>query len=125
MKATKKDLFNRLAALEAVQNDAELSAFVASELELLDKRAAKSAERRAVKKAEKAEAREDILAVIADAGEDGITSKALAEALEVSVQAVAGRVKALVDAGKVTKEKVKVKNDNDKTTTATVYKVAA
>ena len=106
---TKRELYNAILAGEITD---EVLAGIQAELDKLDHtnevRAAKAAEKRVEKEAEKAPIREAVLAVITD--EPKTASDLIAEAgVEIKPQAIPALLKGLVEAGTVAKVDVKVK----------------
>lgn len=102
---TKREMFARIATVCA--NDAEIVAFVAHEVELLDKK--NKAPKKATKtQVENEHLKDEILAVLAENAQP-MTATAIAEKLNVSVNKASALLTQLKEDNSVTREVVKRK----------------
>jgi hypothetical protein len=119
-KVTKKQYFEQIKEIaETAGAGEDVIAFIDHEIELLEGKAAKAAERAAEKKAAGDELRAKVLAVITDEPQsvDEITAQIDVE--DVTNAKVVNRLSQLVNLGSVQKEVVKVDSRR-----VTVYKLA-
>lgn len=104
-KPTKRDMFE--AIMELAEDNADIVAFAAHEIELLDKRAA--APRKPSKNAEANEVIKSNVVKALDSMENGATATELANAEDVSVQRMSQLLRQLIAEGFVTKVEAKGK----------------
>lgn len=115
-KVTKRDKFVEIAGiLEAVEGTEDLVAFIDKEVELIDKRASRPRKPTADQLANEA-LKDEIVEVLGEAGEAGVTATDVAKVFDVSTQKVSQLLRQLVLTGRV--ERVEGKGK-----TKTVFKV--
>lgn len=124
VKVTKKDWYAQIrAVVEASDNEQKegILGFIDHEVELLEAKAAKAAERAASKKADGDELRNAVQAVLTDELQtiDAITAQIEGE--DITKAKVTARLTQLVKAGVVTKDMVKTEDSRK----VTAYKLAS
>ena len=105
-KMTKREAIELIKAL--VANDADLVAYCDNEIALLDKKAAKSAEKNAEKSAAYADMRTAIKGVLA--GTEGMTATDIAKAIDTTCQKATYAMRDCVYDGSITVDTVKGKS---------------
>ena len=129
VKVTKRDYFLKLAQLDAVANDDELTAFIAHEIELLDVRAQKAKSYAKKNKADSDELTNSIVGVLTDEAQtipEILTAlAALDEKTDATAQKVTYRLTKLVEANIVTKSERSIKEDGKPARKVCAYTIAA
>lgn len=108
-KLTKRDLFNRLLTLEEVTSDSELVNFINHELELLDKKANRTAGGQTANQKANEEIKTQVLEALRAIGKTTISGlqKDNAEMAQYSNQKLSALLKQMVEAGLVERSKDK------------------
>ena len=108
VKKTKKDYLNELASIPEISENEELATFIANEIELLDKRAAKAKERAEKNKTEGDELKAAVVGALNSETFTVIADIVAAIEIEdVTPAKVTARLTSLVKDGVVVKEEVK------------------
>lgn len=120
-KITEREIYNSI--INGTADQTVLVEFANKKLAQLDKRNASAAKRAAVKRAEGNEIAETIFGVLTS---EPMTRGQVAEAMggELSVAKVGARLNQLVNAGRISKETIKVANAEGKMTNKVAYFVA-
>lgn len=128
-KVTKRDYFLKLAQVDGVANNDELTAFIAHEIELLDIRAQKA---KSYAKKNKADSDEltnsivDVLTAEAQTIPEILTAlTALDEKTDATAQKATYRLTKLVEAGTVTKSERSIKEDGKPARKVCAYAIVA
>jgi hypothetical protein len=124
VKITKKDWYAQIKAVveaSAAENKDEMVGFIDHEVELLDAKAAKAAERAASKKTEGDELRAKVQAVLTDELQDIATIAAQVESEDITKAKVTARLTQLVNAGVAEKDIIKAEDSRK----VTAYKLAS
>ena len=104
-KMTKRDYFNALLVLDAVASNSDLSAFIAHEIELLDKKNASRSGTLTITQQENIELGKQVIAYLT--GKQDVTGAAIAKHFGLTSQKVTPLMAKLEQDGKVTRNTIK------------------